>query len=212
MISKADIKHTISRAAVADIQENPSLFLEAARKGQDYLNDLLMTDALNALRGEPGTPLFPHMRGAIRDLVGRAKQVRWSIAGRYLGQFSPMMFSLDNGGSKDTTDTDTTDDKKKDEFNLATFLPNLISTIGGIGVDIWKSKELLDLKKEEVDLLKRAQAAQNTGGTLSPQQQQQLMALQARLEAERSGTPGWILPVAIGGGVLLIGAMFMMRR
>lgn len=67
----------LARATRADLAENRSMFAEMAAKGEDYASNLINVDILRAIRGEPGPVLFPHIRGAVKDLMSAARVAQW---------------------------------------------------------------------------------------------------------------------------------------
>jgi hypothetical protein len=85
MMSNQELNERITRAMLADAEENPTLAVELASRGQEAVTRAMEQDVLTVLRGDPGQALFPHLRGTIMDIIGLAKSEIWADTGKYLG-------------------------------------------------------------------------------------------------------------------------------
>lgn len=83
MLSSEKINKKIGQALALDVSTNPRVALDFDSK-EDFLR-AISADAENAMKGDQGIVLFPHLRTAIQEIMGNAKYERWMQTGQYLG-------------------------------------------------------------------------------------------------------------------------------
>lgn len=86
MMNEKEVSERLTRAVMADADENPTLMNELVARGEQAVTNALNLDILTALRGDPGQVLFPHLRGTLKDIIGLAKSEKWAQTGKYLGE------------------------------------------------------------------------------------------------------------------------------
>lgn len=179
MMSEKEVSERLTRAVMADMSENPTLFKELAAGGPDSITNALNQDVLTALRGDPGQSLFPHLRGTMRDIIGLAKSEIWADTGKYLGQAA-------TGGD-----------------STLNFIGNLFNGLTTIGTTIYQGIVAKDVATIQANALK---AQQEAAARAAMAQQQTAAQQQGGLSTASmfGGGMGTLLLIGAAGAVIYV--------
>lgn len=155
----SDVETRIHKAIAADIMENPKLTMELAETKDSIINALHL-DVLRALRGETGPVLFPHLRKAVRDVVGMAKYEKWSVGGG-MGDGVPGMIT-----STSSTPTSTPAASSGGD-DWTKILGSITGSLITAGATIYNAKTTADAQQTQLDLIKKQQALAATQASQS---------------------------------------------
>lgn len=158
MLRKRDIESRLSLALSRDVRENPKMVLEFAST-KEGIQSALKADAEAAIHGHGGPVLFPHVRGAIKDILAISKSDIWMATGEYMGQ----------------TTTTTTPAAPKGTFEV---IGDIFGGLLNAGAAIWSTKITADAEKAK---LQQLQAQQSLAVQTAALQQQATRPAQAGL-------------------------------
>jgi hypothetical protein len=173
MLTKQAVEKRINAAIAADVSENPTMVREFAQTKEGII-EAMNLDVARALQGESGPVLFPHLRGAVKDLIGEGKGDIWQATGVYMG-----------------AEPATTVNQA--ESNVWSAFSAIVPAIITGGITIWGANQRADLEQDRLD----AQAAQTAAINAAN-------AAAARAGAAGGGTTGASMFGGMSMGTILM--------
>jgi hypothetical protein len=185
MLNKEEINTKILKAAQADALENPTMIDELSLGGPKRIQDMLELDILRALRGESGQALFPHVRGAVKDIISNTKGEMWAESGHMLlGQ---------------TTTTSTAPAREPSTWEV---IGGLASSLINAGAGIYVAREQSQLAKDQLAATQlQTQALQQAKASAAAAAAAGSKPMQAGMGFDMSTV---MIGVAVMGGMFLL--------